>query len=390
MNSPLYLDNNATTRTAPEVVDAMAAALRQRYANPASQHQAGRRARRVIEQARERVGELLGANMAGRHPDRVIFTSGGTEANWLALRGLALARPRSEGRIPHVVVSAVEHPSLLAAGESLARDGWRVTHAGVDREGVVGVDQLVASLNADTQLVSVMLGNNETGVIQPVAEIARVCRERGIAIHTDAVQAVGKIDVSFSQLGVDALTFAPHKFHGPVGIGALVVRGDVPLAPQLGGGFQQQGFRAGTESVPLVEGLRVALELWASERDTRTRRLAELRDTFERQILADLPYAEVVGAGAERLPHTSNIALRGLDRRALVMAFDQAGIACSTGSACASGSSEPSPVLVAMGCDPEVIAGSIRLSWGADSKIEEVAEAARRISNICNQLRRAK
>jgi cysteine desulfurase len=386
----IYLDNNATTRMAPQVADAMAEALRAGYANPASQHEEGRRARRVLENARQRIGELLGAQMTGREPDRVILTSGGTEANHLAVRGIASSRVAAQNGGSPVVVSAIEHPSLLAAAQSLAATGCAVLQAPADRQGVVDLDWLAASISPATPLVSVMLGNNETGVLQPVARIARLCRAAGIPMHTDAVQAVGKIDVSFAELGVDAMSVAPHKFHGPVGIGALVVRPQVPLAPQLEGGFQQQGLRAGTEGVALAVGFRAALELWHDEREERLSRMRGLRDQFERDIVAELTHAMVIGAGAERLPGTANIAFRGLDRQALVMALDLAGIACSTGSACASGSSEPSPVLLAMGCDEDVIGGSIRLSLGADTTAAEISEATRRILRVCKQLGQAK
>lgn len=387
MEHPIYLDNNATTRLHPRVARAMAAVMTMRYANPFSQHDPGRQARRTLELLRERVGVLLGARMGGRAPDRVVFTSGGTEANHLAIRGLALACSSAEGP-PEVIVSAVEHPSLLAAAESLACSGWKITNLGVDRHGVVDVEELRRRLNPQTRLVSVMLGNNETGALQPVKNLASLCREAGVLFHTDAVQGVGKVDVDFAELGVDALTFTAHKFHGPVGVGGLVLRAGVPFAPQLGGGFQQHGLRAGTESILLATGITAALELWNERRLKRPYRLRRLRDLFEREITSQLEEASVVAAEVPRLPHTSNIAFRGLDRQALMMALDQAGIACSTGSACASGSSEPSPVLLAMGCDEEVIRGALRFSLGADSGREEIVEAARRISRVCKQLRR--
>jgi cysteine desulfurase len=233
-----------------------------------------------------------------------------------------------------------------------------------------------------------MLGSNETGVLQPVAEIAAICRTRGVAVHTDATQVVGKLPVDFSALGVDGLTCSAHKFHGPLGIGALVLRRDATLAPSLFGGFQQGGLRPGTESVTLAVGMCVALESWAREADARAQRMAALRDQLERQILAGDPRAVVIGGGATRLPHAANIAFAGLDRQALVMALDLAGVACSTGSACASGSSEPSPALVAMGLPEEQISSSLRFSLGAATTAAEIDEAARRILSVVNRLRR--
>jgi cysteine desulfurase len=235
-----------------------------------------------------------------------------------------------------------------------------------------------------------MLASNETGVIQPVTEAAAVCRAHGALIHTDAAQAVGKIPVNFTELGVDALAATAHKFHGPLGIGVLVLRHGVKLGPSLYGGFQQAALRPGTESVALAIGMQTALELWQREAEARRERMATLRDRLEREIRADYPDAVVIGAGAPRLPHTSNIAFVGLDRQALVMALDLAGVACSTGSACASGSSEPSPTLVAMGLAEEVISSSIRFSLGAPTTADQISEAARRILAVCNRLRREK
>jgi cysteine desulfurase len=390
MDDPIYLDNNATTHLHPRVARLMAAGMAVGYANPASQHDPGRRARRSLELSRRRVGEILGARMGGRDPDRVVFTSGGTEANHLAIRGLALAAPPSTDGPLEMVVSAVEHPSLLAAADSLIPLGWQVTRLSVDRHGVVDPEELRRLISPRTRLVSVMLGNNETGVLQPVAQLASLCRAHGVLFHTDAVQGVGKIDVDFAALDVDALSFTAHKFHGPVGIGGLILRGTVPITPQLTGGFQQQGLRAGTEPLILVLGLTAALELWHQRGQKRTPRLARLRDKFEREVTSRIPEVTIVAKDVARLPHTSNIAFRGFDRQALMMALDQHGVACSTGSACASGSSEPSPVLLAMGCDEELIGGSLRFSLGADTTRDEIVEAARRISRVCNQLRQAK
>ncbi|WP_425395951.1 cysteine desulfurase family protein [Aeoliella sp.] len=390
MESPIYLDYNATTPTAPEVVDAMAEAMRAGYANPASQHDPGRTARRVVESARERIIELLGGETGGRLPDRLIFTSGGTEANNLAMFGLAqMAETQHAG--PHqLVLSPVEHPSIARAADALACRNWRIDELEVDADGVVPPKSLEELIGPETRLVTTMLGNNETGVLQPVERLASLARSHGAVFHTDAVQAVGKIDVHFGQLGASSLALAAHKFHGPLGIGALLVRGDTPLAPQLFGGFQQAGLRPGTESVPLVVGMRTALELWDRERNERLAHLTSLRERFEQQICGAVPYVKVVAVEANRLPHTSNIAFCGLDRQALFLALDTAQVACSTGSACASGSSEPSSVLVAMGCSDEVVRGSLRFSFGAPTTPLEVDEAARRISLACNNLERQK
>jgi len=287
-----------------------------------------------------------------------------------------------------LLISALEHPSIARPAEHLAATGVHAEIIPVDPRGIVNLGELRRLLAFPAHVVSVMLASNETGVHQPIAEIARLCHERLALIHTDATQAVGKIPVNFQQLGVDALTAAAHKFHGPLGIGVLFVRHGVKVEPALHGGFQQAALRPGTESVALAIGMLTALELWQREAAVRRERMTALRDQLERTIIAGFPQAVVIGADAPRLPHTSNIAFVGLNRQALVMALDLAGVACSTGSACASGSSEPSPALVAMGLTEEVISSSVRFSLGATTTAAEIEEAARRILGVCNRLRR--
>jgi cysteine desulfurase len=387
----IYLDHNATTPLLPEVAEAMRACWDEPLLNPGSQHEFGRRARRVLEDARERIAELLGAKTAGVDTDRVIFTSGGTESNNLAIRGLL---QRATGFSPpnakpaHLIISAVEHPSIRSLADELNRQGQKVGLLAVDEDGVIRVDELEPMLQSNTAAVAAMLGQNETGVLQPVAKLAEVCKRHNVPLHTDAAQVVGKLPVDFRALGAATMTVAAHKFHGPVGIGALIVRSGIDLAPQLFGGVQQAGLRPGTEPVALVVGMRRALELWNDEQHERTTHLRELRDRFERAILAGWPAAIIAGARADRLPHTSNVAFVGLDRQALFIALDQAGVACSTGSACASGSSEPSPVLSSMGLDPRIVSSALRFSFGIATTRAEVDEAAERIIRICNDLGR--
>ncbi|QDT76318.1 cysteine desulfurase family protein [Lacipirellula limnantheis] len=417
----IYLDHNATAPILPEVADAVRAAALRYPGNPASQHDAGRQARRALEQARIRIGEILGARTTGMDADQLIFTSGGTESNNLALRGLGQPPVPPGGRAPthatsslmhadplaepgtaigaaaRVIISAIEHPSISRAAESLAlpipaRAGGFIPPVlqtlGVDAAGVIRLDQLESLITPTTPLASIMLASNETGVLQPVAEAAAICRRHGVLLHTDATQAVGKAPVDFTALGVDALTATAHKFHGPLGIGILLIRHGVQLAPALHGGFQQAALRPGTESVALAVGMQTALELWQREADARRERMTMLRERLEQTILAGWRDAVVIGGQSPRLPHTSNIALVGLNRQALVMALDLAGVACSSGSACASGSSEPSPTLLAMGLPEEQISSSVRLSLGATTTLAEIDEAVRRILNVCNNLRR--
>jgi cysteine desulfurase len=393
-SSPIYLDHNSTTPIDPRVVEAMVRAWRTCSGNPASQHAAGREARRLLEDAREGIAEFLGARTGGMDADQVLFTSGGTEANNLAVFGLSGESKQGSGvrnRGTGVVVSAIEHPSVREAGSELSRRGYELSLAPVGGDGVVLVDR-VAELIARNppRLVSVMLANNETGAIQPIAEIAALCRARGVMMHTDAVQAVGKIAVSFGELGVDALTVAPHKFHGPLGIGALIIRHGVRIEPLLFGGFQQGGLRPGTENAALAAAFFEALRLWQAEANERESRMRSLRDGLEQMLLAELPETVIIGAAAPRLPNTSCVSFPGVNRQALVMALDLEGVACSTGSACASGSSAPSPTLVAMGLGTELIEGSIRLSLGAFSTAEQVADAARRIIKAVRHLRMQK
>lgn len=384
MTESIYLDNNATTPLAPEAAEAMARAAKECSGNPSSQHSFGRRARQVLEDARETIGSLLGANLSGFPPDRVVFTSGGTEANNLALFGLAGSTPGS------IIISQVEHPSVTAPAEVLASRGWRLDKLPVGSSGEVMVDELRGLLRPDTRLISVMLANNETGVIQPVPRIAAIAALADVPVHTDAVQPVAKLPVNFRELGVATLTATAHKFHGPIGIGVLIVRAGIELPPMLFGGHQQEGLRPGTEPAALAAGMRAALEVACREGDDRRRRMQLLRDEFESLLLAELPDLVVHGRAADRLPHTSHIAFPGVDAQALGMVLDLAGVACSTGSACASGSSKPSPILLAMGVDEGLARSSLRFSFGSSTAATDMREAARRIVLTYKDLRHKK
>ena len=389
MSPRIYLDYNATTPVFPEVVEAMRACWAEPSLNPASQHEFGRRAHKVLEDTRDRIAELLGASTR----DRVIFTSGGTESNNLAIRGLLdgrTGRLSDQSKRARLVTSGIEHPSVATLGEYLARNGCNVDHMPVDGNGVLEVEAASQLLSAETRAVVAMLANNETGVIQPVGKLAAICKSHGVPVHTDAAQIAGKLPLSFQDLDVATMTIAAHKFGGPVGIGALVVRSDVQLPPLLHGGVQQAGTRPGTESVPLAVGMRTALELWHSNRAQWLAHLEALRDAFESSLKAADSAIEVLGERADRLPTTSNIAFVGLDRQALFVALDQAGIACSTGSACASGSSEPSPTHVAMGLSPALVSSALRFSFGIQTTQAHVSESLGRILRICNNLRSRK
>lgn len=376
----LYLDHNATTPLLPAVADAIAAAWS--FANPSSQHQAGRAARSALERARATIGRFVGADVEKLNPDRVVLTSGGTEANNLALLGLPATRQRRR-----VLVSSIEHPSVLAAADELARRGFDVQRIRVLPTGAIDLEHFDELLNSDTGLVSVMLANNETGVLQPVSEIADRCSHLGVPLHTDAVQVVGKLPFDFGAIGWTALSLTAHKLHGPVGIGALVLRSRTSLEPLLHGGVQQAGLRPGTEPVALAVGFAAALELAERESTERFARLSDLRNRFERQLENELPDLTIHGAATARLPHVSNVSFLGLNRQALFMALDFAGVACSTGSACASGSSEPSPVLMAMNLAADQVESALRFSLGATTTVADIDEACDRITGVVRRLR---
>ena len=384
--SPIYLDHNSTTPPLPEVAAAMAECQQTAFANPESQHQLGRRARQRLEEAREGIARILRAELQGPKPDRLIFTSGGTEANNLALLGIAGGLAEQRGAEKRLAISAIEHPSVARPAALLEAGGWTVSRLRVSAEGVARAAELAELLAASPApppwLISVMLANNETGAIQPVAELAQIANRAGAWLHTDAAQAAGKVPVHFRELGVAALSCAAHKFHGPRGIGALLLRSDVALKPLLWGGFHQQGLRPGTESVALAVGMHVALELFQREASNRHARISRLRDRLEAALTAGFPQLFIHGAAAERLPGTSCVSFPGLDRQALVMALDLAGVACSTGSACASGSSEPSPTLVAMGLPEPLVQSAVRFSLGATTTEAEIDDAASRILGV--------
>lgn len=380
----IYLDHNATTPIRPEVLEAVTRCYHDTRANPASQHRSGQQAHRTLDEARERIAAVLGAELAGAKPDQVIFTSGGTEANNLAILGIAQAR--TGGRPGQLVVSAIEHPSVLEPAAHLLDLGWRVDTLGVDSNGVVRAEELPSLMSPQTALVSIMLGNHETGALQPVQDVAGACRFLGVPFHTDAVQVIGKLPVNFRTSGASAMSLAAHKFSGPSGIGALVLRADVPIWPLLFGGHQQGSLRPGTEPVALAVGMATALELSQKEQQHQARRVAALRRRFEESLKAELPCLVVNGVGADRLPNTSNLAFPGIDAQVLLLALDLAGVECSAGAACSSGSTELSPTLRAMGVPNEVLKSSLRFSLGADTTEAEVDEAVRRILHVVRQL----
>jgi selenium donor protein len=372
----VYLDYNATTPVDPRVVEAMRPALASLFGNPSSGHRPGRAARAAVEEARERVAACLGAA-----PDEIVFTSGGSESdNWVIL-GVAAARGGG-----HVVVSAVEHPAVLEPARALEAEGRiRLTVLAVDRFGRVDPDELERALAPDTVLVSVMLANNEVGTIEPVAEIAARCRRRGVLVHTDAAQAIGKIPVDVGALGVDLLTVAGHKLYAPKGVGALFVRQGVTLAPLIRGAGHERGLRSGTENVASIVGLGVACSLAAADLADERDRLAALRDRLEELLAADLPGLVRHGHPVERLPNTCSVAFPGVDANLLLTRLaDEVG--ASAGAACHTDAVHPSPVLVAMGVDAATAMSTVRFSLGRFTTADEIERAARRIVEVAREL----
>lgn len=359
MNEPVYLDYAATTPVDPRVLDAMLPYLREDFGNPSSVHVFGRRAEKALEQARRTVAAVL--NCA---PDEVVFTGCGSEADNLALRGLALAERERRGA-NHLITTPIEHEAVLATAHQL-RDhfGFELTELPVDEAGRVTPEAVARALRPDTALAAVMVANNEIGTVQPIAEIAALCRERGVPLHTDAVQAASQLDVDVQALGVTTLALGAHKFYGPKGVGALYVRGGAALLPAQTGGAQERGRRAGTQNVPYLVGLAEALRITAEERAAHNARFLALRERVVQGVLGTVPEARLTGHRTERLPNHASFVFQGVNGNDLLMHLDLAGIAASSGSACKTGDPRPSSVLLALGLPPEWALGSLRVTVG--------------------------
>jgi cysteine desulfurase len=377
----IYLDYNATAPPLPEVVATVARVMADDFGNASSVHAFGQRAKAVIDDARSDVAALIDAD-AGE----IVFTSGGTEADNLALRGAAEALDAPGRR--HVITTGIEHEAVLATLKAIARRGWTVTTIPVDESGVVSPDALRAAMTPETALVSVMHANNEVGTIQPIAELAAIAHEQGALFHTDAVQSAGKIPVSVRRLGVDLLALSAHKFGGPKGVGALWLRRGVRLAPVMTGGRQERNRRAGTENVPAVAGLGVAARLCRDRLDASAVTLGQLRDHLEQRVLAGVPGTAVNGDPARRVPNTTNISFDGLEAESLLIALDLEGVAVSTGSACSSGSLEPSHVLRAMGLPDARTRNSLRFSLGTGTTPADIDFVAGILPGLVAKLRR--
>ena len=376
----VYFDYNATTPLAPEVIDAVARATRDTFGNASSVHHFGQQAKAALDDARSELATLIHGD-----PSEIVFTSSGTEADNMAIRGAAEAIEPTGRR--HLIASAIEHEAVLNTLKALARRGWRTTLLPVDDSGIVAPDRLREALADDTALVSIMHANNEIGTIQPIAELAELAHARGALLHTDAVQSVGKIAVDVRALGADLLSLSAHKFNGPKGAGALWIKRGTRMLPIVTGGKHERNRRAGTENVPAIAGLGVAARLAGGKLGAEASRVAALRDRLEEGILRGVPGTAVNGARGSRVPNTSNISFDRVEAESLLIALDLEGIAVSTGSACSSGTLEPSHVLRAMGLPTHRTQNSLRFSLGLFSTEAEVDRVVEVLPRLVEKLR---
>ena len=375
----IYFDHAATTPVDPRVLEKMLPYFTDNFGNPNSQHAFGRRAVTAVDEARDTVAKCIGAK-----PSEIYFTSGGTESDNWAMRGAAHALAN---RGKHLIISAVEHPAMLSAAKELQREGFEVTLAPVDGYGTVDLAKLEEAIRPDTVFIGVMAANNEVGTLQPVKEIAALAKARGIAFFTDAVQAAGTLEVNVKELGADMLSLSGHKFYGPKGVGVLYVRSGLKLARLVAGGHQERGMRGGTTNVPGIVGLAEALRLLQEHLHENAAYVAGLRDRFVARVQKEIPFVKYNGHPENRLPGNANFSFRYIEGESLLFSLDLAGIAVSSGSACSSGSLEPSHVLLAMGVPEGLAHGSIRFSFGRENTAGEVDYAVDRLKEIVVRLR---
>lgn len=376
----VYMDHSATTPADPEVANLMMTYLTEKYGNPSSVHGFGREVKQALEEARHQVAELIGAK-----PAEITFTSGGTEADNLAILGVAEAY-RKKGK--HLITSAVEHHAVLDTCEYLAKNGFELTVLPVDAEGFVAVEDVAKSIRPDTILISIMHANNEVGTIQPIAEIGKIARERGVIFHVDAVQSLGKIPVNVQDMNADLVTVSSHKIYGPKGVGALYIRKGIRIIPLVHGGGQEKKRRSGTENVPGVIGFGKACELAGQRMAAEAEELKRLRDKLLQGIGERIDYVKVNGPqGDRRLPNNVNVSIQFVEGESLLLSLDMLGIAASSGSACTSGSLDPSHVLLAMGLPHEIAHGSLRFSLGNQNTDEDVDYVLEQLPKIVNRLR---
>ena len=374
-----YFDHAATTPVDPRVLQKMLPYFTENFGNPNSQHACGRRTAAAVDEARDTVAALIGAK-----PSEIYFTSGGTESDNWALRGAAHANAE---RGKHLIVSAVEHPAMISTARELQKEGFEVTFAAVDEFGKVDLQKLKDSIRPDTTFIGVMTANNEIGTIQPLAEISALARERGITFFTDAVQAAGALKLNVKEPAVDMLSFSGHKFYGPKGVGVLYIRSGVRVGKIITGGHQERSMRGGTTNVPGIVGLAEAFRLANEEMAQNNAHVSAIRDRFIARVLREIPYVKLNGHPKDRLPNNANFSFRYIEGESLLFSLDLAGIAVSSGSACSSGSLEPSHVLLATGLPEGLAHGSIRFSFGKENTAEQIDIAVEKLKEIVVRLR---
>jgi len=375
----IYLDHSATTRTDEDVATAMLEYMTGNYGNPSSVHSFGRSARKAVEEAREKAAKAIGAE-----PNEIIFTSGGTEADNLAVRGVAYANKK---RGNHIITSSIEHHAVLDACKALERDGFQVTYVPVDEDGMVNIEDIRNAITDQTILISIMHANNEVGTIQPIREIGALARAKGVFFHSDTVQSVGKIPVDVNELNIDLLSISAHKFYGPKGIGCLYMRKGVRMLPISFGGSQERKRRPGTLNVPGIAGFGLAIEKAVGSLDEQAAFQARLRDKLIKEITARVEDVKLNGHPTERLPNNVNLSFRYIEGESLLLSLDMKGIAASSGSACTSGSLDPSHVLLALGLSHEIAHGSLRMTLGKDNTEEEIDYVIKVLPEIVERLR---
>ena len=375
----VYFDNSATTKTDERVIEAMMPYITENYGNPSSIYKIGRENRKAVEEAREQVAKALNCE-----PNEIYFTNGGSESDNTAIRGIAYAY-KNKGN--HIITSKIEHPAVLETCKQLEKEGFDVSYIGVDENGIIKLDELKNAIKPTTTLISIMFANNEIGTIEPIEEIGKIAKENNIFFHTDAVQAVGNVRIDVKQLNIDALSMSGHKFYGPKGIGALYVKKGIKFEKLINGGHQERNKRAGTENVAGIVGLGKAIELAYQELDEHNKKIKELRDYYVEQVKAKIPYIRINGDETKRLPGNSNISFRFIEGEGLLLNLDLKGICASSGSACTSGSLDPSHVLLAIGLPHEIAHGSLRISIGKYNTKEEVDYLVENLVEIIGRLR---
>lgn len=379
LSHKIYVDHSATTAVRPEVLESMLPYFTEQYGNPSSIYGKGRQAKSAIEDARQRIADCLHCK-----PDEIMFTGCGSEADNWAIIGTAMAHKKKGN---HIITSAIEHHAVLHPCQYLEKQGFRVTYVGVDEQGIIKLDELKAAICEETILISVMMANNEIGTIQPIEEIVAIAKEKNITVHTDAVQAVGQLEIDLSQLKVDMMSVSAHKFGGPKGVGLLFKRRGVRLDNFLHGGGQENGRRAGTENTPSIIGMAKALELAVAQREEHTKKIQAMRDRLIDRVLEKIPYTILNGDREKRLPGNANFSFRFIEGESLLLMLDLKGICASSGSACTSGSLDPSHVLLAIGLPHEIAHGSLRVSFGDDNTMEDVDAIVDALCEILPRLR---